>query len=406
MNLYLSLNNLNSFLAKFIIIVSTIVTITPAILPYYYDIPYLLVFIFFISIALQGKFPKIFSFLIFFAVFFISLQLLFNFLGLSSFQGLKRIIVDFRYFSFFFFAILIHQKGIEISKYLVCAFLIIVTINTLYIVFGMINPDLYRSILINYFAEHYSVYSQGRPLTLTAYQGGRIMGLMLAPIFTGIFFITLSYLSYLCFRFLNMSFTIMLIIQILCVTAMFQANTTIKLLFPLIIILSYYFEHKNIFIKLNIFVIGLFVLLLSSLLYFDEVVYFIQYDLLSGRLRADGSIFRVWSRIDLSVIDLLFGFSPEAKGEFGKGFGDMGYNYRMTYGGLIYLVFFYFSIFFIFKKYFNKLFFIWLPIYMMGLAIDLGGSYFSIPHVGWLLIISIVTVLKNIEKLLIKKKII
>ena len=42
MNLSFSVNNFNSLFAKFIILASTIVSITPAILPFYYDIPYLL----------------------------------------------------------------------------------------------------------------------------------------------------------------------------------------------------------------------------------------------------------------------------------------------------------------------------------------------------------------------------
>lgn len=404
MNLSFSVNNFNSLFAKFIILASTIVSITPAILPFYYDIPYLLVLIFFIIYALQGSFPKIFFYLILFSVIFVSLQLIFNFLGLSSFQGLKRIVVDYRFFSFFFFAIIIHEIDIKISKYLIFAFAAIIIVNTLYVVIGMINPELYISIVMNYFFDYYSIPSQGRPLTIAAYNGGRIMGLMLAPIFTGIFFITLSYLSFLCFRFLSMSFSIMFITQILCLIFMLQANTTIKLLFPLIILLNYFFEKKIIF-KLNIFILAISILMFVLLFFYDDVKYFIHYTLLSGRLTVNSNILPAWQRIDISIIDFLFGFSPESKGEFGKGFGDMGYNYRMTYGGLIYIIFFYGSIFFVFKKYFKKSLFVWLPIYFMGLAIEFGGTYFSIPQFGWLLIISTVIVLKNIEKLLIEKKI-
>ena len=92
-----------------IIIISLIISITPAIFKYYYDIPYLLIIIY-VSIKLINK--KIntgFYFFLFFIFLFMLLKFFLEKLGVSSFQGFHKGLSDLRFLFFFAFSLLISK---------------------------------------------------------------------------------------------------------------------------------------------------------------------------------------------------------------------------------------------------------------------------------------------------------
>ena len=393
----------NSVFIKFIFFLSTIIAITPAITPYYYDIPSALIFVFLLIQFFFGGIKKDLFYLLLVILLFLILQITLDIFEVSSYQGLKRLLADLRFFFYFFFAIYIFDKGIEISKYIIFAFLIIIFVNMIFLIIGIYEPNIYKDAIMLYQGNHYSIYSLGKPLSLQAYMGEKIIGLFLAPIFLGIFFLILSYMTFICFRFLKMSFKTMFVTQLLSIFFLTFGGTSLIWLYPLSFFFFFYFE-KKITIKLVLIFLTLSILF-YFILFYDNLNLLINHTLLGGRFYnykgEEGNILQAWNRIDLSLLDLLFGFSPVAKGELGKGFGDMGYLIRFVYGGIIYTILYYFSIFYCFIKKFNKISYIWLPIFLIGLIVNIGGVFFTIPQFGWLLIISFVIMLKKIDQLFI-----
>ena len=181
----------------------------------------------------------------------------------------------------------------------------------------------------------------------------------------------------------------MFVTQLLSIFFLTFGGTSLIWLYPLSFFFFFYFE-KKITIKLVLIFLTLSILF-YFILFYDNLNLLINHTLLGGRFYnykgEEGNILQAWNRIDLSLLDLLFGFSPVAKGELGKGFGDMGYLIRFVYGGIIYTILYYFSIFYCFIKKFNKISYIWLPIFLIGLIVNIGGVFFTIPQFGWLLIL-------------------
>jgi hypothetical protein len=142
------------------------------------------------------------------------------------------------------------------------------------------------------------------------------------------------------------------------------------------------------------------IIILSSILMNQEenLLLFVNRNLLGERFMEHRQMYQAWSRIDVSFMDILIGFSPADKGEYGKGFDDMAYNSRIVFGGTTYVTYFYIMVFYMFYENFKDLWRLWTPLFMTGLLVDFGGSFFSIPHFGWIMIISIVYTLSQLKK--------
>ena len=231
----------NSVFIKFIFFLSTIIAITPAITPYYYDIPSALIFVFLLIQFFFGGIKKDLFYLLLVILLFLILQITLDIFEVSSYQGLKRLLADLRFFFYFFFAIYIFDKGIEISKYIIFAFLIIIFVNMIFLIIGIYEPNIYKDAIMLYQGNHYSIYSLGKPLSLQAYMGEKIIGLFLAPIFLGIFFLILSYMTFICFRFLKMSFKTMFVTQLLSIFFLTFGGTSLIWLYPLSFFFFFYF---------------------------------------------------------------------------------------------------------------------------------------------------------------------
>jgi len=51
-----------------------------------------------------------------------------------------------------------------------------------------------------------------------------------------------------------------------------------------------------------------------------------------------------------------------------------------------------------FYENFKDLWRLWTPLFITGLLVDFGGSFFSFPHFGWIMIISTVYTLNQLKK--------
>ena len=384
-----------------IIIISLIISITPAIFKYYYDIPYLLIIIY-VSIKLINK--KIntgFYFFLFFIFLFMLLKFFLEKLGVSSFQGFHKGLSDLRFLFFFAFSLLISKEK-NMDKVIWITLLTIVLFNLLFTLLAYFEPILYRKIIQLYFGNYYFVPSTGTPVSLTAFNhGGRITGIMLLPIFTGTFFITLSYLSFLYYRYLNLNFFTFIIANILFLFFIISTDSSIKYLYPFIFITYFVLRFPISFSVLltSGFFIMIIVISLSILTYQEEkLLQFVNVNLLGERFMEHRQMYQAWSNITVSFKDILIGFSPYEKGSYGKGFADMAYNSRIVFGGTTYIFYFYFMVYFMFYQNFKNLWRLWTPLFLTGLLIDFGGSYFSYPHVGWIMIVAIVYTLNQLEK--------
>jgi hypothetical protein len=388
-------------LEKIIIIISLIVSITPAMFKYYYDLPYLFI-IFYICIKIiNQKIKKGFYFFLFFIFLFIILKFFLDKMGLSSFQGLHKALSDLRFLFFFVFTILIcKQKNLD--KIIWISILIIVLINLLFTLFAYFEPNLYRKIIQLYFGNYYFVPSTGIPVSLTAFnQGGRITGIMQLPIFCGTFFITLSYLSLLHYRYLNLNFFVFLLANILFLFFIISANSSVIYLYPFILLVYLLLRYQISIVTLMFLGFLIIMIIISSSILMNQeenLLLFVNRDLLGERFMEHRQMYQAWSRIDVSFMDMLIGFSPADKGEYGKGFDDMAYNSRIVFGGTTYVIYFYFMVFYMFYESFKDLWRLWTPLFLTGLLVDLGGSFFSYPHVGWIMIISIVYTLNQLKK--------
>lgn len=388
-------------IVKVILTLSLISAITPSIFSYYYDIPFFLIsfFLFFEFIFnFDKKRIENLNFLIFvFSFFFLTLKLIFIFYDYATLKDIIRGVSDLRFFIYYLFFIFIIGKGIQINRYLISSVIILTFINFIVVCIGIYFPELYSNI-ISFFFKSYHIPSIGESLSLVAYKhNNRITGLFLSPVASGMFFITLGYLSFLYFKYLKKPFLIMIFFQFICLFFMFQSRTSVIWIYPIIFLIHYFFELSLIF---KILMILVFVFILSILIGndFSSFYDFIYSDLLGGRYSEGGNIHLAWSSIELNFFEKFFGFSPEFKGFYGKGFGDSGYIYRLTYGGIFYVLFYFSYIFIIFLKNFNNLKNIWLPLFITALLVDFGSSYFSITHVGWLMTLSILITLNTIKE--------
>ena len=397
----------NNLIINLIFLICTFISISPALFAYYYDIPYLLISIYLFFYFYFKKVSIDFLFFFFLLFLFIFIKLLLNEFSISSFQGIHKGLADLRFLVFFTFAlILLKNEHYSLNKLIFICTFVILLVNIFLISLALTIPEIYKQVINIYFGEYYSVFSTGMPVSLLAFNsGGRIQGLFLLPIFTGAFFITLSYLNLIYTKYINSNLLLFITIQAICFVSIYVSKSSIIWLYFSFFL--FFYLNYNITTKLKIF---LFLFFLISTIFtihitnnFDEFLYFVNTELLGERFLEKRQMHQAWSRIAVDYIDIFLGFSPAAKGEYGKGFMDMSYNSRLVFGGLFYLIYFYGMVFYLFFKNFKKIWIIVLPLLLIGLAVDLGGSYFSEPQFGWLKILLIVSIFGMVQKKLDKR---
>lgn len=370
---------------KIIVLLSFIFSITPELFPYFFDLCTVIIFL-----VLILRFKISYQFLLILAFFslFLLWKILLDQMGITGFNGFKRPFADIRFFIFVEFS-MIYIYYCADFRFLWKIILLFLILNSSLIILGLYDKDIYLKIISIYFNDYYLIPSQGISINEASAINNRLIGFFIQPMFLGGFMISLSFFIFLLWKNSILNLYEIILSQVMILFNLLLSGSTI--IYGLIILFSlwWFFNLKFFFKVLTIsFILSLLVIIIYLTgINFRDFLLNVDLYLLGSRFGLNSNFQDAFNKIDLNISNILFGFSLNDLNASGKGFGDSGYVYKFVFGGISYNIFYYYFVFLYLKKYFLNNNLILYPIFITGLLVEVGGSYFSTPHFGWLMIL-------------------
>jgi len=265
---------------------------------------------------------------------------------------------------------------------------------------ALLDANYYISFLNFIFNESYSVKSwssiTGVPTSVSSASAmqGRFSSGFLQPVASGQFYGTVTFLTYVLFSRNLISKKYFFLIMSGSIFSGYISDSAVMYFFMLPIFLYIIISKLNINYFIIIIISAIFSGALLIIITYDDFVVFFHY-ITSGRYASDGNAMNAISNVykNISLSDILFGFSFKEYGYFGKGLdGDSGYIIKIVHIGVIGTIYYYYlvvnTLFYIFNSLSIEKDFrlsVILPILVYYFLIEFGTNAYSLPQVTLIL---------------------